>query len=199
MTQVVEHVIAAPVGHAGLEDGVLETAVSDDLFGRPLRLVVARSAARPSAEEADHVYAAGTRLPRGLDDVSGAVDVYDVVGLMTDLPVDSGAMCDRLAPGQRFAERSAIRYVDRSNARLAGPSTMFGIVAGADAGDKDDIVSPSSQFSGQMAPNEAGASRDGDLHARLPRRLLARSTIWAGQTELMKSPTVKARRSCSSR
>jgi len=51
VAQVVEHVIATAIDHAGFDDCVIESGIADDLFCFPFRLVIRRAAARPRAQK----------------------------------------------------------------------------------------------------------------------------------------------------
>ena len=133
--------VAAAVDHAGLEDRVVEARVADQLLGRPLRLVVRRSAVGPRPQEAQHDDLAHPGPLRRLDHVRGALDVHPLVGLVADLAVDARAVRDDLAPLERSRECVDVTGVDAGAAR-----------------DDDGCLGP--EPFGQVASDESGAAGD---------------------------------------
>src|SRR5262249_35757622 len=90
--QVFEHVVAATVDDAGLDDRVVEPGSPDDLLGFPLRFVIARAASRAGAQEAQEDDFRNVVALRGFDHATRPFDVNARVGLSSDLPVDSGTV-----------------------------------------------------------------------------------------------------------
>ena len=101
VAQVVEHVVAAPVDDAGLEDRVGQARGTDELLGGPLRAVVGRRAVRAGAQEAQHHDPRNAGRPCRLDDRGRATDVDRLVRLGAELSIDARAVDDRLATTER--------------------------------------------------------------------------------------------------
>src|SRR6478609_6447757 len=97
-TEVVEHVVAAPIDHAALEHAPGETRTTDELLGRPLGAVVGVRSIGPCAKKADHREAGDACALGCRDDRSRTLHVDSFVRLVADLTVDAGAMNDRFAP-----------------------------------------------------------------------------------------------------
>src|SRR5207245_4279802 len=90
--QVIEQMIAPAIDDAGFEDGVVQAGVAYDLFGQPLRFVIARSAVRPRAQEAHQRDFPDAGAAGRVDDRLRALDVDPPVGLPAYLAIDPGAV-----------------------------------------------------------------------------------------------------------
>ena len=135
--EVIEHVIAAAVDHARLDDRPREARVADELFGGPLGTVVLAGAVRSRPKERHHDDASDAGCLRGLDHRAGALDVDALVRLAADLTIDAGAMDDGFAALVSLRERGGVSDVD------TGPPTH-----------DDHLVPFGSQPGGQAASDE---------------------------------------------
>ena len=64
-----------------------------------------KAGSRPRPQEAEHDDALHPCPLRRLDHGLGSLDVHTLVGLVTDLAVDAGAVGDRVAPGDLLTVR----------------------------------------------------------------------------------------------
>ena len=153
--EVIEHVIAAAVDHARLDDCPREARVADQLFGGPLGTVVLTGAVGSGPEEGHHDDASDAGCLCGVDHGPGAFDVDALVRLAADLTIDAGAMDDGLAALERLAECGGVGDVD------AGPPT-----------DDHHLVAIGSKPGGEVAADEPRPA--GYCHSH---RVLLRATI----------------------
>ena len=112
VTEMVEHVVAPTMDHAGLDDGPGEPRIANRLFRRPLGPVVLARAVGSRAEEGHHDEAAD---PGGLgraDYRPGALDVDTLVRLTADFAIDAGAMDDRGASLECLGEGSSVGHLN---------------------------------------------------------------------------------------
>ena len=142
---VVDHVIAGSVDHRGLEDGVVDTRLPDQLLGGPLGLVVAGPAVGPRTQEAHHHDPLHAGVPCGLDHGARPLDVHALEGLLPDLAVDPRRVNDHLASGEGGSEVIDVLDVD---ARAAGDDDRVGRI----------------EPRGEIPADEAGSTGDGDAH-----------------------------------
>ena len=149
VAQVVEHVVAASIDDAGLEDRVGQARGTDEFFGRPLRAVVGRRPVRAGAQEAQHHDPRDARGPYRLDDRGRATDVDRLVRLGAELSIDARAVDDRLAIPERGGQFGRAGRVQPE----PGPARDdHGLVA---RGPKPDV---------EMRAHEAGPAGDRDPH-----------------------------------
>ena len=120
VAQVIEHVVAAPVDDAGLEDRVGQARATNELLGCPLRAVVGRRPVRAGAQEAQHHDPRDAGRPSRLDDRGRATDVDRLVRLVTELSIDARAVDDRLAT---HGTRRPVRPCRSSPARTRSGAT----------------------------------------------------------------------------
>jgi hypothetical protein len=107
-TEMVEHVVSAPVDHPRLEQGVGDAALANDRLRHPLRPVVGGWAVWPRAQEAQDADVPNARCARRGDENLRAPDMDGVIRLGPDLAVDPGAVNDGLAPIQGLLKRLSI-------------------------------------------------------------------------------------------
>jgi hypothetical protein len=98
---------------------------------------------------------------------------------------------DRVAAGKCIPEPWKIRQtgLDGVNAWQLNDRKITPIDT---SGYHDHLVAAANELSRQVSANETGPARDGDLHRAPLTRTRRRRLIWAGQTALMKSVTVRA-------
>jgi hypothetical protein len=121
MAQMVEHVIASPEHHPGLEDRPLTARCADNLLGRPLRLVIGRATVRPRTQEAEQRNPTHARLLSSEHLVGGAAHVDDLVALGADLAIDTGAVGHRLAALERLRQCELVGDAGRRFERAGAP------------------------------------------------------------------------------
>jgi hypothetical protein len=116
---MVQHVIAPAVDHARLQDRVIEAAAADDLLGRPLGLVVRRTAVGSRPQEAEQDDLRNARAARSLDDMARALDVDTAIGLRAELAIDAGAVRDGVASLEGRRESVGIGQIGRNETSAA--------------------------------------------------------------------------------
>jgi len=167
VAQVIEHMIAPSVNDPGFEHGVVEPGGSDDLLGRPLRLVIRRAAIRPSPKKAEQSNLPHSNRLRGSDDVASSLNMNVLIRLTAFLTIDARAMSHGVASGQGLGE---FIFVIRPDGEKVRPAQLADAsVATIDAaGDKDYFVAIAGEGPGEMSSDKPGSTRDPDLHCALP-------------------------------
>jgi len=176
VAEVVEHVIASTVADASLEDRVGEAGSANQLFGGPLRAVVGRGAVRASAQETQNHDALHAGRACGFDDGLRGFDVDGFIGLVTELPVDPGAMDDRLASGHRLGEA-----VDAGVESMPGPTRQ-----------DHRLVTVHGEPVREMPPDEPGATGDDDPHVRSSRSRVHASIAGSANPTAFRPPWIRA-------
>src|SRR6185436_9636152 len=102
MAQMIKHVIAETVDHAGFDDCVVESGVAHDLFRFPLRLVIRRTTICSRTQETNQHDLLNTRGFRSFDNVACAIDVNPLVSLTAKLTIDTRTVSNNLAVSEQL-------------------------------------------------------------------------------------------------
>ena len=100
-------------------------------------------------------------LARRANHVSSALNVHALIGLPPDLPIDTGAMRNRITTPKRFRKLVHVVHADRLQ---AGASDFLTVTAVLAARDENDLMPLRGDRSGDRAPDEPGSSRNGNSH-----------------------------------
>src|ERR1041385_1007673 len=108
MAQVIEHVIAQTVDHAGFDDRVVESGVAHDLFRFPLRLVIRRTTICSCTQETDQYDLFNTCGFGSFDDVPSAVNVNTLISLAATLTIDARTMSNSLTVSEQLSHYTCV-------------------------------------------------------------------------------------------
>jgi hypothetical protein len=163
VAQVIEHVVAASVNHAGFENRIVEPRIAHHFFRGPFRLVVPRAAFRARTQKTEQRELPDAGSARGLDNVARSVDVDALVRLGANFAVDSRAMRYGSASRERAREFIRARKVSREKA-CAGNFVSGRVAAVKPARDQHHFVAASHERLRKVPPDKACTARDSDSH-----------------------------------
>ena len=163
VAEVVEHVVAAAVDHAGLEDRVVEAGGAHDFLRGELRFMVAGAAGRAGAQEAHEGDLARAGAAGGIDHALRPADMDAVVRLRAALEIDAGAMRDRIAAGQRGGQLVLVVGAGRVK-RGVGQFAKRRIALIDPARDDDAVMTLAREETGEVPADKSGSTGDGNFH-----------------------------------
>src|SRR5258705_5020299 len=118
--QMVEHVIATAVDNSRFNDRVIKSGVAHHLLSRPLRLVIWRTAVCTSAQKThEHDFLHPCGMSRR-DNILRSFDVHPVKSLLANLTINSRAMSDGIAAGERQRQSTDLREIAYNFIRRCG-------------------------------------------------------------------------------
>src|ERR1041385_3541894 len=156
-----QQVIAATVDHARLQHRVIESGVAHDLFSRPLRFVIWRTAVRPRAQKTRQYDLLNAGTFGGLDNILCSLNVDAFVSLIAKLAIDARTMCDYAATGKDTSQ--VVDVIETTDDKLC-------IIGSLVSSDANDFMSFANQSRRQIIADETCGPGNCDFHGITPSR-----------------------------
>src|SRR6185436_16264332 len=154
MAQMIKHVIAETVDHAGFDDRVVESGVAHDLFRFPLRLVIRRTTICSCPQETNQDDLLNPGGFGSFDNVTSAINMNTLVSLTANLTIDARTVSNRLTVSEQLSQYAGIRQVMRENS----------IVVPLPSGNQNQFVTLSFETMSEVCADKTVCSSDGDSH-----------------------------------
>src|SRR5690242_17740566 len=100
MTEVIQHVIALAINHAGFDDRIVQSRTANDFLGRPLGFVVRRITMWPRSEKAKKQNLLDRRFACGVYNILCPLNVNSLICLFADRAINSRTVSNRIASGK---------------------------------------------------------------------------------------------------
>jgi len=164
---MIEHVITLAIDNAALEHCEIQSAMANDFFSGPFRLVIGRTAAWPRPQETNQRNLANTCFSCGDNDGARAVNVNALKCLFASFTIDPGTVDHGIAAGESVDKFSRIVQTERHKicARQLADCRV-GLVKSAC--EQHDFMPPSHQRVSDVSPDKSRASSDGDFQGLPP-------------------------------
>ena len=84
--------ISATVDHTCFEDGIVKTRTADNLLCGPFGFVIRRATVGASTQKTHQCNFANSSLTGCFEYILGSFDVYSLIRLLANLPIDASAV-----------------------------------------------------------------------------------------------------------